>query len=73
MQVAVDVCIKRFYHYYLEVPDGATNEQIEQIAKQQLTGIDRTELELYRDADLEVETDDIEWVQVDEESIPALN
>ena len=73
MQAAVDVCIKRFYHYYLEVPDGATNDQIKEIARQQLAGIDRKELELYRDADMEVEPDDIEWVTVDEEAIAALN
>ena len=73
MQAAVDVCIKRYYHYYLEVPDGATNDQIKEIAKQQLDHIDRKELELYRDADMEVEQDDIEWVTVDEEAIAALN
>ena len=73
MVVAVDVCIKRFYRYYLEVPDEADNETIKETARDQLAYIDPNELEKYRDDDLEVEPDDIEWVKVDEEAISALN
>ena len=73
MQVAVDVCIKRYYHYYLEVPDDATNETIREKAKSELAYMPLNELEVYADPDLDVETDDIESVSVDEESIPALN
>ena len=73
MQFAIDVCIKRYYHYYLEVSDGANNETIQEKAKSELAYMPLNELEVYADPDLDVEPDDIESVSVDEESILVLN
>ena len=73
MTVAVNVCIKRYYRYYVEVDEDAPNEAIKDVARRDLAYLPIDELEKYTDPDLEVEPDDIEWVTVDEESIPALN
>ena len=73
MTVAVNVCIKRYYRYYVEVGEDAPNEAIKDVARRDLAYMPINELEKYADPDLEVEPDDIEWETVDEGSIPALN
>ena len=73
MMVAVEACVKRYYRLYVEVPDAADNDLIKATARKELEYIPLDELEKYADPDLEVEPQDIEWVTVDEESIPALN
>lgn len=73
MMVAVEACIKRYYRYYVEVDEDAPKEAIKDVARRDLAYMPINELEKYADPDLEVEPDDIEWVNVDEESIPALN
>ena len=73
MMVAVEACIKRYYRLYVEVPDGADNDLIKMIARKELEYIPLEELEKNADLDLEVEPMDVEWVTVDEGSIPALN
>ena len=73
MTVAVDVCIKRYYHYYIEVPDGTSSDMIKEMARNKLAFIQPEELEKSADPDMEIEPQDIEWVTVDEESILALN
>ena len=73
MQVAVQACVKRYYRLYVEVPDGASNATIRETAKNMIAGISTEELEKYADQELTVETYDVDWLRVDEESIPALN
>ena len=73
MMVAVEACIKRYYRLYVEVPDGADNDLIKMTARKELEYIPLEELEKNADLDLEVEPMDVEWVTVDEGSIPALN
>lgn len=73
MMVAVEACVKRYYRYYVEVGEDAPNEAIKDVARRDLAYMPINELEKYADPDLEVEPMDIEWVTVDEESIPALN
>ena len=73
MMVAVEACIKRYYRLYVEVPDGADNDLIKMTARKELEYIPLEELEKNADPDLEVEPMDVEWVTVDEGSIPALN
>jgi len=73
MMVAVEACVKRYYRLYVEVPDGADNDLIKMTARKELEYIPLEELEKNADHDLEVEPMDVEWVTVDEGSIPALN
>ncbi len=59
MTVAVDVCIKRYYHHYIEVPDGASNDMIKEMARNELALIHPEELEKSADPDMEIEPQDI--------------
>lgn len=73
MTVAVEACVKRYYRLYVEVPDGAGNETIKETAKNMIANISTEELEQYADQELTIETYDVDWLRVDEESVSILN
>lgn len=73
MQIAVDVCVKRYYRYYLDVPENASIESIQCAAKSELSYMPTDKLEEYSDPDMDVEPGDIVGVSVDEDSPQWLN
>ena len=73
MDIAVNACIKRYYRVYVAVPDDVTDAQIEQAANRLILNMPMEELETCSDPDLEIEESDIDWMDIDYDSIPALN
>lgn len=73
MIVAVNAAIKRFYRVYVEAPDDASDETIETIARRYILDASPEELEKQIDPDLDIEPDDITGIEIDYDSIPALN
>ena len=73
MTIAVNVGIKRYYHYYAEVPKDASSDAIAELTVKQLSYMPIEKLETYSDPDMEVEPDDIDVIEIDYDSIPALN
>ena len=73
MNIAVNLCVKRYYRVYVAVPDDASDAQIEETAKRLVTNMPTDELETCSDPDLDVEESDIDWIDIDYDSIPALN
>lgn len=73
MTIAVNVGIKRYYHYYAEVPKDANSDAIADLTVKQIAYMPTDKLETYSDPDMEVEPDDIAVIEIDYDSIPALN
>lgn len=73
MTVAVTVSIKRYYRFYAEVPENADSKTISELTVNQLAYMPIEELEKYADPDMDVEPDDIDVIEIDYDSIPALN
>lgn len=73
MTIAVNVGIKRYYHYYAEVPEDASDDMIHALTVKQLAYMPTDKLETYADPDMEVEPDDIDVIDIDRDSIAALN
>lgn len=73
MTIAVNVGIKRYYHYYAEVPKDASSDTIAELTVKQLSYMPIEKLETYSDPDMDVEPDDIDVNEIDWDSIPALN
>ena len=73
MIVAVNAAVKRFYRVYVEAPDDASTETIKTIAWRYILNASPEELENQPDPDLDIEHDDITGIEIDYDSIPALN
>lgn len=73
MTIAVNVGIKRYYHYYAEVPKDASSDAIAELTVKQLSYMPIEKLETYSDPNMEVEPDDIDVNEIDWDSILALN
>lgn len=64
--VPVDVCIRRYYRAYARVEENATDAEIIASVKE---AIERNQdRELMEDTDLEIESDDFEWFEVDHDA-----
>jgi hypothetical protein len=73
MTIAVNVGIKRYYHYYAEVPEDASDDTIHALTVKQIAYMPIDKLETYSDPDMDVEPDDIDVIDIDRDSIAALN
>jgi len=63
--VPCDVAIKRFYRMYVEVEEEATSDEVKAKAVEMLTDGRDPDKELTPDTDLEMEPQDICWVNPD--------
>lgn len=73
MTVAVNAAVKRFYRVYIEAPDDASTETIETIARRYILDASPEELEKQTDPDLDIEPHDITGIEIDYDSISAMN
>ena len=63
MIVPCNICIKRFYRAYAEVDENTTDEEIRKAVTEAI--LKNQDKELCDDPDLEIEEDDIVYVDID--------
>lgn len=63
MVIPVDVAIKRFYRCYVQVPEDASDGQVEQKVRDMI--VEEQDSVLIEDPDLEIENHDIEITDID--------
>ncbi len=61
--IPCNVCIKRFYRGYAEVDENATDEEIRKAMINAI--VENQDEELNYDPDLEIEHDDIVYIEID--------
>lgn len=64
--IPCNVCIHRYYRAYVEVEENATDEQIRNMVENNI--VVHQDTVLCEDPDIEIEKEDIEWIQIDHEA-----
>lgn len=64
--IPVNVCIKRFYRAYAEVDENANDEEIRKAIRNAI--VENQDNELCDDPDLEIEKDDIVYIDIDHDA-----
>ena len=63
--IPCDVAITRYYRMYVEMPEGASADEVKAKAIETLTDGRDADAELTPDPDLDIEAEDITWVNPD--------